>query len=200
MSATGTATKLMTADEFWEYVHRPENEHRNLDLIRGEVIEMSRPTRIHGVVSAEITFLLNTWVRTGKPGYIASNDAGVVLGENPATVVGPDVAYYTDADAFEDIHPKWGDVPPVLAVEVLSPNDRPGKVNAKIREYLVSGTKQVWLVDYEERTVTVYRPGQDFVILKATDTISGGDDLPGFTCPLADFFRAAGKLMAPPTA
>lgn len=28
-----TAAKLMTADEFWEYVHRPENETRNLDLI-----------------------------------------------------------------------------------------------------------------------------------------------------------------------
>lgn len=35
-------------------------------------------------------------------------------------------AYYDDANRFEDIHPKWGDIPPILAVEVWSLSDRPG--------------------------------------------------------------------------
>lgn len=112
---------------------------------------MSRPTRIRGVVCAEIAFLLGTWVRTGKPGYVATNDAGVVPRDGPDTVVGPDVAYYTDADTFEDVHPKWGDVPPVLAIEVLSPNDKLRAVMSKVAEYLQSGTQTVWLVNYEER-------------------------------------------------
>lgn len=201
MSAPATiTTNLMTANEFWEYVHRPENEHRNLDLIRGEVFEMSRPTRIHGVVCAEIARLLGNWVATGKPGYIASNDAGVVLREDPDTVVGPDVAYYTDADTFEDVPPKWGDVPPVLAVEVLSPNDKSRAVMAKVAEYLQSGTQTVWLVNYEERYMTVFDAGQPPRVVNETDPVPAPPGLPGFTCTMSDFFRTAGKLMTPPLA
>lgn len=154
---------------------------------------MPRARHPHGIVCAEITRLVGNWVASGRPGYVASNDTGVVLREDPDTVVGPDVAYYTDATTFEDVHPKWGEVAPLLAVEVLSPTDRPGKVNAKIQEYLTAGTKVVWLADYEERTVTVYRPGQGFVILKATDTIADVPELPGFTCKVADLFRLPGQ-------
>lgn len=194
MSAPATTpTKLMTADEFWAYVHRPENGNRNLDLIQGEVIEMPPPTKIHGRVCVNIGFELETWARSYGKGYTASNDSGVVLEEGPDSVVGPDVAYFQDADTFEDLHPKWGEVAPVLAVEVLSPNDRPGKVNAKVAGYLRGGTKLIWLVDYEERTVTVYRPGRDLVILKATDTILGDTELPGFICKVSEFFRMPGQ-------
>jgi Uma2 family endonuclease len=67
MSATtpGTAKQLMTADEFWEFVHRPENPDRDFELIRGEVIEVSRPTKPHGAVAALVGFELQlgrgTW-------------------------------------------------------------------------------------------------------------------------------------------
>ena len=37
--------RLMTVDEFWEFVNRPENENRWFELRKGEVVEMPRPTR-----------------------------------------------------------------------------------------------------------------------------------------------------------
>jgi Uma2 family endonuclease len=193
MSATNTATKLMTANEFWEYVHRPENEPRNLDLIRGEVIEMPRPTTPHCRVCINVGFELESWARRVGVGYVLSNDPGVVLEEDPDSVIGPDVAYFVNGETFEDLHPKWNEFPPVLAVEVLSPNDRPGRVNAKVATYLRGGTKLIWLVDYEERTVTVYRSGRDLVILKATDIVTGDAELPGFACEVAEFFRLPGQ-------
>ena len=52
------------------------------------------------------------------------------------------------------MHPKWGDVPPILAVEVWSPTDRPSRTNEKIREYLKSGVKIVWHIDYEEQSAS----------------------------------------------
>src|SRR5262245_14751666 len=154
----GAAKKLMTADEFWDFVHRPENQDRDFELIRGEVVEVSRPTKPHGVVASNIAFELGMYVRKTGRGYVVGNDSGVALGGDPDSVVGPDVGYFTDASQFDDLHPKWGDVPPILAVEVSSPNDRPGRINAKIREYLANGVKVVWQVDYEERNVTVHRP------------------------------------------
>ena len=53
----------------------------------------------------------------------------------------PDVAVYDDAARFEDLHPKYGEVPPRLAVEVLSPDDRATHVMRKIADYLRTGVQ-----------------------------------------------------------
>ena len=47
MKLAATATKRMTAEEFFDWVHRPENENKDWELHRGEVVEVSdlRSTR-----------------------------------------------------------------------------------------------------------------------------------------------------------
>jgi Uma2 family endonuclease len=115
----------------------------------------------------------------------------VILAEEPATVVGPDVAYFIDASKFDDMHPKWGEEVPILAVEVLSPNDKTSEVNEKVEDYLKNGVKLVWLVDYEKKKVTVYRPDRTLAVLGESDDLSGGEELPGFSCKVAEFFWLA---------
>lgn len=188
--------KLMTVDEFWDFVHLPENEDRDFELIRGEVVEMSRPRNPHGLVCANIVYCLRLYAEQCGRGYVICNDAGIILTDDPATVVGPDVAYFTDIDTF-DMSSKWAEVPPVLAVEVSSPTDRPGKINAKIREYLTNGVKVVWQVDYEERNVTVHRPQTTLEIVTETGVLSGGDDLPGLSINVFEFFRVPGQKPSP---
>src|ERR1700685_679848 len=84
----GTQKKLMTTDEFWDFVHLPENENRDFELIRGEVIELSRPRVPHGHVCARFVFRLQQYAERCGHGYVTCNDTGVVLREGPATVVG----------------------------------------------------------------------------------------------------------------
>lgn len=91
------------------------------------------------------------------------------------------------------MHPKWGEAVPALAVEVLSPSDKLRKIMAKIEDYLQSGVAAVWLVDYEERFVTVFRSTAIPRTFGATDSISVDDYLPGFACAVADFFRIPGE-------
>lgn len=198
MTTPVTARKLMTADEFWEFCQRPENENRWLELIRGEVIELPRPTRRHGIVCNNIGRILGNYTFQVGRGYIATNDSGVILEEDPDTVVGPDVAYYTDAARFRDVHPKWGEEPPVLAVEVLSPNDKPSRVNAKVAGYLRNGVRVVWLIDFEDNKITVYRPDRTLSVLAESDELTGGNELPGFSCRVADFFALPGDLIPQP--
>jgi Uma2 family endonuclease len=200
-----TAMERMTADEFLEFTQRPENDGRWFELVRGEVIELPSPTKIHGVVSANVAFELGVYVRRIRRGYITTNDAGTLLERDPDTVRGPDVAYFVDANRFKDLHPKYGEQPPILAVEVLSPDDRFKRVLAKIEDYLNNGVQLVWLVDPEGQTVRVYRLGQLTVTLSAAQEIEGGDVLPGFRCALREFFRLpedasslAGSVDAPP--
>jgi Uma2 family endonuclease len=189
-----TATTLMTAEEFHDWVHRPENANRWFELVRGEVIELPPPTKRHGVVSASVARILGNYTIARGAGYVTCNDSGVILQRSPDTVRGPDVAVYQDATSFEELHPKYGEVPPRLAVEVLSVNDKAGKVVSKITDYLANGIDMVWLIDPEERLVTVYRPGKSPYELRGDAELTGDDVLPGFRCRLADlFFVPAGK-------
>ncbi len=164
----------------------------------GEVIELSVPQKPHGAATANIGRILGNYTFKRRRGYCTSNDAGVILERDPDTVRGPDVAVYDDAEHFEDLHPKYGEVPPLLAVEVLSPNDRADHVQHKITDYLRNGVSLVWIVDPEVRTVTVYTPNNGPKVFEETQTLTGGDVLPGLKCKVADFFRLPGDKKAPP--
>lgn len=79
--------------------------------------------------------------------------------------------------------------PPDLIVQVPPPGARRWEVVAQLREYFAAGVRLVWVVAPDDREVTVYtRPGGGTVLWE-DDTVTGGDVLPGFTCPVAEFFR-----------
>ncbi len=178
-----------TVESFWDFLHRPENLDRDWELHRGELVEMPRPRRLHGFVVHQLDVELGLWWRRHKIGNIATADAGVILSYDPPTVVGPDIAYYTDADSVDELPEKWGDTAPVLAVEVLSPTNKPSEVETKIELYLEAGTKLVWVVDPIERTVSVHRPNRDPEELNEGAELANFPELPGFQCPIVDLFR-----------
>ena len=49
--------------------------------------------------------------------------------------------------------------PPLLCIEILSPEDTISRTNARIQEYLSFGVPVVWLVDPVEQRLWIYRPG-----------------------------------------
>ena len=52
----------------------------------------------------------------------------MVVERDPDTVRGPDVMLFEDAPTYEELEKKFSETPALLSVEVLSPNDTPGKV------------------------------------------------------------------------
>jgi Uma2 family endonuclease len=46
--------------------------------------------------------------------------------------------------------------PPLIAIEILSPEDRVGRMRQKIDDYLAFGVPNVWLIDPQERRAFVY--------------------------------------------
>lgn len=200
-----TPPRLMTAEEFWDYCQLPENRERSLELrrgevvelVRGEVVDVSRPTMWHGAVCAALTTELTLYARRTRSGCVIGNDAGLVLARDPDSVVGPDVAFYTHVTRSAEFPAKWSLLPPLLAVEVLSPSDSPGKVHAKVRDYLINGVRVVWLADPEAHSVTVFRPGQTLEVLDAAAMLTGGDELPGFACRVGDLFVMPGDAPDP---
>jgi len=77
---------------------------------------------------------------------------------------------------------------PDLAVEVVSPGDRPAEVAEKVETWLATGTRTVWVAEPRNRTVTIHVAGLENRTLTAEETLEGGEILPGFTCKVSDFF------------
>ena len=72
---------------------------------------------------------------------------------------------------------------PDLVAEVVSPYDRAVEVSGKALAWLDAGVRLVWVVDPQNRTVTVHRPGGT-AVLRGRDELSGEDVLAGLALPL----------------
>src|SRR5262249_51528886 len=158
----------------------------------GEIVEMSRPGKQHGLVCGNVARILGNYAVATKRGYVCTNDTGIVVARDPDRVRGPDVMYFEDATAYEQVGEKFAETPPLLAVEVSSPNDNMGKVNRRIQDQLRFGAKLVWLLDPDSATVTIYRPERQHYVLDETEELTGDDVLPEFRCRVSEFFTLPG--------
>jgi Uma2 family endonuclease len=162
-------------------------------LIHGELRERPMPTRnrFHSRTMTRVAKFLDNWL-DGQPeprGQVLTGDAGIRLRTDPDTTVGVDVAYVAaDVLAAQTKDSTIVTGVPVLAVEILSPNDVLEDVNEKIDGYLGAGARQVWVLDPHRRTATVYRAGAEPELFNARQELDGGADLPGFRVAVASLF------------
>ena len=188
-----TSVELFDAVAFFDYIHRPENQGRHLELVRGKVVEMSRPGERHCLVCGNVVWALNNYIRLRRRGRVLSNDPGILVERDPDTVRGPDVALFDDVKPYDQLNPKYAEGTPTLVVEVLSPNDRVGKVTRRIGEYIRAEIRLIWIIDPEERDVAVHRPGHPSEVFEGDQVLVGYDILPDLACPLPDLFFVAGE-------
>ena len=158
------------------------------ELVRGELIMMTPVGSYHAQVEDNIYPLLSLFVRTNKLGKACPSDAGFLLERYPDTVRVPDIGFIR-RERVPSVPPQ-GYFPgaPDLAVEIRSPNDRPGEVDRKIQEYLTAGTIVVWDVDPTTKTVTVHRKGAVPRVLGEDEILTEEDLLPGFSLAVKDVF------------
>jgi Uma2 family endonuclease len=186
------ATHLMTAEEFFDFVNRPENRDRVFELEAGEIVEMSRPGERHGVICGNIAGLFFIYFRQIKSGRVVANDAGLLLERDPDTVRGPDLSIYTDIKKYADLSTKYPDALPTAVVEVLSPNDSTSRMTDRLNRFLDKGVSLVWLVGPESRSVTVWWDGGEPLLFNDGEEIANLPGLPGFRCKTSEIFDAPG--------
>jgi Uma2 family endonuclease len=197
--ATVEAT-FVTADEFWDWVDRPENQSKHWELDEGEIVEMPPPGELHGIICGWMIYLFWQFVvRRGK-GAVAGNDTGLLVGRNPDTVRGPDIMVFAESRKKDELSRKYTERVPALIVEVLSPQDKQGRTNRRISQYLARGVPLVWVVDPEDQMITVYRPNREHYVVDAREEITGEDALPDFRFRVAEFFTLPGDQTQTPLA
>jgi Uma2 family endonuclease len=178
-----TADRITTAEQLLD-----APDLGRCELLRGELIMMSPAGSEHGAVAAEINRSLGNFVKPRGLGTVLGADPGFLIAQDPDTVRAPDVAFLR-AERIGGRLPK-GFFPgaPDLAVEVLSPGDRASEVLEKVQDWLAAGCLAVWVVEPKKQTITVYDNRHTVVRLRSTDSLSGGDVLPGFSVPVAELF------------
>jgi Uma2 family endonuclease len=160
------------------------------ELIDGKLVERDMGAE-SSLVAAAIIELLRHFGRTHDLGKVFATDCGYqIFTDRPKHVRYPDASFIARGRLPEDKVPKGHvRIHPDLAVEVVSPNDTAEEIETKRVEYLGTGTRLVWIVFPESRTVHVYRQAGPTSTLTANDEVSGEDVIPGFACRVSEFFE-----------
>ena len=140
------------------------------------------------VVAASIARILGNFVICRRLGLVSGADGMFRLLAN--SVRGPDVAFVSRERLPGGKFPTeaYPSIAPDLVVEVLSPGNTKGEMSRKRIEYFHSQVRLVWMVDCVDRSVAVYTSPNSVRVLTEEETIDGGDVLPEFSLPVADFF------------
>lgn len=173
-----------------EYAALPDRGHRHA-LVAGYVVAEPFPVARHDRIRGRIERLLYAFVTRHALGEVFA-DVGYLLAERPDTVRGPDVSFVskTRLEGFDDRRFFRG--APDLAVEILSPSNRPAEIHAKVADYLAAGARLCWVVDSDRQRVTVYRKLLFPSHFSADDVLDGEDVLPGFSIAVAALFDEKG--------
>jgi Uma2 family endonuclease len=183
MTATGIR---MTADELM----RLPDQGKRYELIAGELHEMAPAGGEHGFIGGRMTRRVGAFLdqHPDRGGEIFTSDTGYRLARDPDTVRAPDVSYVSAERLSLARVPGYPDIAPDLVVEVVSPNDTAGEIQAKVDEWLQAGARLVWVLYPATRSAMVYQGGGAARLLRADDSLTGESVLPGFVCRLGDLF------------
>ncbi len=176
---------LLSVEEYEQL--REEPGYRS-ELSRGLLVREPQPGAVHGEVTGRIFVALDAFVREHGLGRV-TNQTGFRLSPLPRTVRGPDVAFVRREQVPAEPPASFWPFAPDLAVEVASPSNSLSGLQEKVIEYFEAGTAQVWIIEPRTRTVTVYRSLTDIALLRENEYLDGGDQLPGFSFPIARLFE-----------
>jgi Uma2 family endonuclease len=177
-----TPIVLLTAEQF-----RDLSVSQRCELIDGVLIETSLAGGAHSRRQARVIRVLGRAEDSGVS--FVYGELGCTIRRKPDAVRAPDAAFLRAERLPGGEMPEgfWEGAPD-LVVEIVSPGDRPGEIQTKIREWIEAGARQVWVLYGETRTAHVVRSLQDRVTLAADELIEGGDAVPGFSCRVSEFF------------
>ena len=181
------ATTLLTSDQFLalpeEFDQYGNVVHR--ELINGEVVTMPHAAQRHDIIRGNILEALIVYLRANRGlGLKALPDTEFVVGANDTFI--PDSCVIAIDRLDPDKH-KYIQAAPALAIEVVSPSESAAYLRIKTAAYLANGSRSVWIVFPEVRSVMVYT-ADSLRELKVDETITN-PLLPGFSCPVAAFFE-----------
>jgi Uma2 family endonuclease len=160
-----------------------------LEWINGRAVQKVSPKRKHALAQINFASALRAWAEATGAGMVGTEWHFHIAppGEQRRPLV-PDVGFLSyarlpyEAQLETDI-PR---VAPDVAIEILSPKDRPADIVEKVRVYLAAGARAVVLVDTDAQIVTICEAGRTLRLDR--DGVFEHASLPGFRLAITDLF------------
>jgi Uma2 family endonuclease len=127
--------QLVSIDEYMHSSYEPDAEY-----VEGRIVPRPMPEKPHSKMQS---YLIRELCRAGEPlGYQVWPEQRVRTQADPPRYRVPDLCL-TIGEPDEDVFTE----PPLLCVEILSPDDSAVEVRAKVHEYLAFGVAYIWVID-----------------------------------------------------
>jgi Uma2 family endonuclease len=176
--APGTATEK-------DVLEVEARENRLCELVDGTLVE-----KAIGFEEARLAMRLGRMIDT----FVDENDLGVCVGADGMMRIAtglvriPDVSFigWDRLPGRQTPKEPIPDLAPDLAVEVLSEGNTKAEMVRKVREYFDAGVRLVWLIDPKKRTARVFSAPEKSILVRADQSLDGGEVLPGFVLSLAN--------------
>ena len=182
MANAPTPDHLLTAEDLYGL---PDDD-QDCELVEGRLVVSEPPGWTHGSIAVHVSAVLHAFVRAHGLGRVVV-ESGYVLARRPDTVRGPDVSFVrADRLPAADVAHRFYEGAPDLAIEIVSPDDRAAEVARTVQGYLRAGTRAVWVVHPDTRSIVVHGPDGLARLHGPDDAIDGSDVLPGFSAPVAE--------------
>lgn len=146
----------------------------------------ARPTFAHGAVIVNLGVALTQHDPSHRHGRAFGPQTTYPMVGEPATRE-PDLTWVRAESIPDDLNVD-PDAPPDLAVEVISRTDTHTGTDARVKQYLASGVRRVWIIDPWMRAVTVYEPDGTIHAIPEHGTLRGDPLIPEFAVPVASLF------------
>jgi Uma2 family endonuclease len=162
-----------------------EHPDLRMELVNGEIIVMSPSGYESEEVASRMLGKLFPYVDANRLGRVTGSSAGFTLPNSDTRA--PDVSFVL-AERLRRSPRSFAELAPDLMVEVKSPTDSLTKLETKILSFLEMGTRVGILINPDDRTVKIYRSGQDTITLQDGETLTVPELLPGWSVAVSDLW------------
>ncbi|MDJ0734424.1 MAG: Uma2 family endonuclease [Nostocaceae cyanobacterium] len=174
----------LTDEQFWHLCQA----NRDIALERsakGELIIMTPVGGTSGNREAGLISLVWLWNQQTGLGKVFSSSTIFKLPNGGDR--SPDAAWIK-LDRWEALtleeQEKFPPICPDFVIELRSRTDALKPLQEKMQEYLNSGLRLGWLINFQDEEVEIYRPNQEIEIIEFPVSLSGEEVLPGFVLNL----------------
>ncbi len=178
------ATSRLTLDQFSQL----EETEPASEYACGEVVQKPMPNRFHAAIQFYLAAILFQFLAQARIGRAYTELRCIFGPSGQERIYVPDLCFVVNGRVPTEL---FLHTAPDLAVEILSPDQDAGRFLAKVQFFLQHGVRLMWVIDPDRKTVTALVPGADASVLTPTDTLDGGDVLPGFSVSVQEIFAQA---------
>jgi Uma2 family endonuclease len=180
---------------------RPEKPMSDEDLMRfcaandavrverdanGEILVMTPAGSKTSKMNLRIGRLLDEWAEEDGRGVAFDSNGGFTLPDGSMRAAD---AAWVELKRWQALSDKdqerYAPLCPDFIIELRSPSDSLAELKAKMELWIANGARLGWLIDPENKTVSIYRPGEEAEILTHPTSLQGNGVMSGFELVMA---------------